>query len=105
MRGIEEWVRERHICDHSGQGPGFAASKRCGVVFRLSPGCGEEDNRPEIPSVWKLFLGRGYISPIIPGPPQAKPLDWETLQDKGSPICLPNQTGGGLPKARAVVPT
>lgn len=77
MKGAEEeGMRGSRVCDPRGKGPGFAASKSCGVVFRLSPVCRKEDPRPEGSSGWELFLGKGYISPIILGLPQAKPLDW-----------------------------
>lgn len=59
--------RGSHGCDHVGQRLGFAASKRCRVVFRLSPGCGEEENpKPECLSGWRLFLDRGCISLLRP---------------------------------------
>lgn len=60
---------------HGRQGLGFAASKRRSTVFQLSPDCREDGPRPETPSGWGLFLGRGCLSPVILGPPQVEPLE------------------------------
>lgn len=71
--GEEEGVKGQSVCDHGGQEPGFADSKRHGVVFRLNPGCGEEEApRPEVSSGWELFLDRDASSPSYRDSPSSQ---------------------------------